>query len=549
MTRTRTVSTFIVWCILIVPLSAQDVRKWTDISGKHQITAQLIEVREGVAKFKTPEGKSLSVPIAKLSQEDQLLLAAQQGLDEQATPSQIVEAIEASVVYIDTGKSIGSGFVATQNIIVTNYHVIDDAREAKVSFKDKTVYPVKGFLGCDIGRDVALLWIEPDRLLRPLPVATELPKQLEAVIALGAPKGFSFTASQGNVSAIRTGKEISEISTKMVGLDIYGLLLNYGPDATWVQSTAAISGGSSGGPLVNTRGEVVGINTWTHRKAESMHFASSCTNIQKVLAEYANAKYQSLLALPQPPKPLASSNPAGDPTRSMAFANPTAFRIELPTGTIFSSDTIRINVDRIIQTIEKARSRIELEAPNGGQILCCHQRGVPHGPSVGIHPTGRPSTVIGYDEGRREEAVKTWDDQGQPVYYCQYDNGKPNGLCCLLRESRPVLALEYQTGQIKAIHFVKGGTVSQSFANETDAMKDVDAAAALEKIRKIEDELEANERRFRKLVREQEEQLRRQRVSVLNPQKRANIGARLQERNAKADAAVHALRRQASGAQ
>lgn len=540
-TRIRIGSTFLAWGILIASLSAQEVRTWTDISGEHQVKAQLIGVQDGVAKLKTPEGKSLSVPIAKLSQQDQLLLASQQGLDKQATPPQIVEAIEASVVYIEAGRSIGSGFVATQNIIVTNYHVIEGASEAKVSFKDKTIYPVKGFLGCDIGRDVALLWIEPDKRLRPLPLATELPKQLEAVIALGAPQGFSFTASQGNVSAIRTGQEISEIFARMVGH----------PDATWVQSTAAISGGSSGGPLVNMRGEVVGINTWTLKKdgvvIPSMHFASSCTNIQKVLAEHANAKCQSLLALPQPPKPLARSNPAGGLPN--AFADTTAFRLELPTGTTLSSDTLRINVNRIIQTIEKAPSKIELEAPNGGQLLCCHQRGVPHGPSVSIYPNGRTNTVIGYDEGRREEAVKTWDDQGQPLYYCQYSNGKPNGLCCLLGEGRPLLVLEYDAGQVKAVHFVKGGAVSRSFAIETDALKDVDAAAALEKIRKIEDELDANERRFRKLVREQEEQLRRQRVSVLNPQKRANIGARLQERNAKADAAVRALRRQAFGTQ
>jgi S1-C subfamily serine protease len=539
----------VVWECLVSAVLSQDVREWTDATRTYRVEAELVEVRDGVVQLKKTNGEMVETPISKLSQEDQLFLAAKQTPAKPYSPEQLMEAIGPGVVYIEAGRAVGSGFLATQNIVVTNYHVVEGASEARVSFKDKTSWPVKGFLACDIGSDIALLWIEPDRPMTSLPVANELPKQLETVVAVGAPKGLSFSVSQGNVSAIRTGREIAETSTKMNPGENDGpvmVTLAFGPDAVWVQTTAAISPGNSGGPLVNMRGEVVGINTWSRTDGQNLNFATSCVNIQKVLRKHANAEPQSLLALPSRPGSIPNA-PAPWPSSSSRRHANRSFRIELPTGEVVSNGTLHIDVETIISRILKAPSRLQVEADNGGKVLCCHLRGTPHGPSVGVYLDGGPSSVVGYDKGRREEAVKTWDEQGNPLYFCQYTNGRKHGLCCLLRSGAPLLILEYQGGQTKAIHLIKGAAVARSFTSETEAMQDIDAAAALTSIQKIDDELTENERKFKKELREQDQEQRRLRVSQLNPQKRANIQNRADARSADASAAIGALRKAVSG--
>src|SRR5947209_8480877 len=79
----------------------------------------------------------------------------------------------------------------------------------------------------------------------------------DLVAAFGAPQGLSFSASEGIVSAVRSGKELKSM------LPAYQAT-GYSEAATWVQTTAAISPGNSGGPLVNMKGEVVGLNTWAY---------------------------------------------------------------------------------------------------------------------------------------------------------------------------------------------------------------------------------------------------------------------------------------------
>lgn len=546
MARPRGLLIIVVWECLVSAVLSQDVREWTDATRTYRVEAELVEVRDGTVRLKKTNGEMVETSISKLSQEDQLFLAAKQTPAKPYSPEQLMEAIGPGVVYIEAGRAMGSGFLATQNIVVTNHHVVEGASEAHVSFKDKTSWPVKGFLACDIGSDIALLWIEPDHPLTPLPVAADLPKQLETVVAVGAPKGFSFSVSQGNVSAIRTGREIAETFTKIRGVDIYGAILEFGPDAVWVQSTAAISPGNSGGPLVNMRGEVVGINTWSVLTGQNLNFATSCVNIQKVLRKHASADPQSLLALPSRAGSVPHA-PSSLPSASSSQLANRNFRIELPTGEVVSNGTLHIDVETIISRIRKATSRLQIEADNGGKVLCCHWRGTPHGPSVGVYLDGGPGTVVGYDKGRREEAVKKWDEQGNPVYFCQYTSGRKHGLCCLLRSGAPLLILEYQGGQTKAIHLIKGNAVVRSFTSEAEAMQDIDAAAAWASIQKIDDELTENERKFKKELREQDQELRRLRVSQLNPQKRANIQNRADARSADTSAAIGALRKAMGG--
>jgi WD40 repeat protein len=89
------------------------------------------------------------------------------------------------------------------------------------------------------------------------------------------------------VSAIRSGQQIASALKDTVGVDVYSLL-GYASDTQWIQTTAAISSGNSGGPLVNMRGELVGVNTWSNGEGQNLNFAASVDEVRQVLENAAS---------------------------------------------------------------------------------------------------------------------------------------------------------------------------------------------------------------------------------------------------------------------
>ncbi len=139
-------------------------------------------------------------------------------------------------------RSLGSGFVINPDgHIVTNNHVVDGATEIKVKLSDGRELPAK-VVGRDAKTDLALLKVEATGLpVIPLGNSGEL-QVGESVMAIGNPFGLEQTVTTGIVSA--TGRVIGE-----------------GPYDNFIQTDASINPGNSGGPLINTRGQAVGINT------------------------------------------------------------------------------------------------------------------------------------------------------------------------------------------------------------------------------------------------------------------------------------------------
>ncbi|TKB24296.1 DegQ family serine endoprotease [Desulfopila sp. IMCC35006] len=138
----------------------------------------------------------------------------------------------------------GSGFIISKDgFILTNNHVVDGADSIKVTLSDNRDFDAK-VIGTDPQTDVALIKISDPENLPVLPLGDS--SQLEAgewVIAIGNPFGLSQTVTVGVVSA--TGRS-------SIGISDY---------ENFIQTDAAINPGNSGGPLINGRGEVVGINT------------------------------------------------------------------------------------------------------------------------------------------------------------------------------------------------------------------------------------------------------------------------------------------------
>lgn len=200
-----------------------------------------------------------------------LLLAPAAVGQEFSNLEDLIAKTEPSVVRIETSNSMGSGFVATADgTVVTNLHVLAGSTSAKVHFADGRVFDVIGVLASDAERDLAVI-STTCKDVTPLVVATELPRKGSSVVTFGAPIGLAFTASAGIISAIRTADE----STKHLDLTT----------GTWLQTTAPISPGNSGGPLVNQQGQVVGVNTFYLSKGQNLNFAISCIDILDMLSQ------------------------------------------------------------------------------------------------------------------------------------------------------------------------------------------------------------------------------------------------------------------------
>jgi Do/DeqQ family serine protease len=141
-------------------------------------------------------------------------------------------------------RSLGSGVVLdSEGHIVTNNHVVPEAAEISVQISDGRIAPAK-VLGRDPDTDLAMLKVDlPDLPTMTLGRSDTL-RPGDVVLAIGNPVGLSQTVTQGIVSA--------------TGRGLYGMVADF---ENFIQTDAAINAGNSGGALVNTAGELVGINT------------------------------------------------------------------------------------------------------------------------------------------------------------------------------------------------------------------------------------------------------------------------------------------------
>ncbi len=207
--------------------------------------------------------------------------AAQDGL------ADVIERCERAVVRIEAegnrGRGIGSGFLAdSAGTLVTNTHVLAGAHKAVAVFPNGQQHEIKGTLLFDAAYDICIAKIDGTSF-EFLPLAAELPRKGERVTALGSPKGLSFTATTGIISAVRSAEEL--------GADIGRPEIR----GTWIQVDAALSGGNSGGPLINDRGEVVAMSTLASQgSAQNLNFGISVNDIR---AGVNNARTLGIISL------------------------------------------------------------------------------------------------------------------------------------------------------------------------------------------------------------------------------------------------------------
>lgn len=171
--------------------------------------------------------------------------------------------------------SLGSGFFVRDGEIASNLHVVEGAARGYAKLVgEKTKYDIEGITAVDPERDLVVLKISARRS-QALPIGNSDAVQVgESVYAVGNPQGLEGTFSQGIVSSIRD-----------VGND------------KLLQITAPISPGSSGGPVLSGKGEVIGVSVATFRGGQNLNFAIPSNYLK------------TLIAMAGPAKPLAQAKP------------------------------------------------------------------------------------------------------------------------------------------------------------------------------------------------------------------------------------------------
>lgn len=185
----------------------------------------------------------------------------------------LIPKIESSVFTIfaldENGKTFSQGsgfFIGSNGIGVTNFHVLDGAYNAQIKTKNGEIIPIDYVLDYDKDADLVKFHIKnANRQYKALKIAPAIPKRGSEIISLSSPLGLEQTLSVGIVSAVRSDDKHGEV----------------------IQITAPISHGSSGSPLLNTKGEVVGISTFGIEQGQNLNFAVSSGKLNEL---YKNLK-------------------------------------------------------------------------------------------------------------------------------------------------------------------------------------------------------------------------------------------------------------------
>ena len=179
---------------------------------------------------------------------------------------QLIEPLRPSVVTVVTydldGEvaGLGSGFfISSSGILVTNYHVLDGAYRADVKTLDGREYPIMTVLAKSQQVDLIKVRVNiPRNQVALLPLAEQEPVLADRVVVIGSPLGLDQTVSEGIISAVRETSAVGKV----------------------FQLTAPISQGSSGSPVLNHQGEVVGVVSFQVTTGQNLNFAISVNSLR-----------------------------------------------------------------------------------------------------------------------------------------------------------------------------------------------------------------------------------------------------------------------------
>ena len=175
-------------------------------------------------------------------------------------------------------RGLGSGFIIhADGWVLTNNHVVDGASRIQIKLHNDHVYDAK-VVGADEKTDVALVKFEPKEEIIAAPLGNSTSLEIaEWVIAIGNPFGLNHTVTAGIVSA----KGRQDVNPD--GKQLY---------SNFIQTDASINPGNSGGPLINIRGEVIGINTAINASGQGIGFAIPIDMVKVLLPQLRTGRIE-----------------------------------------------------------------------------------------------------------------------------------------------------------------------------------------------------------------------------------------------------------------
>ncbi len=193
----------------------------------------------------------------------------------------LIKKIQPSIVSIITydkkGEPLASGsgfFINSSGNIITNCHVMEDAWSAEIKTFEGNSYKVDKVLAHNYNSDIVMLSLKMPDNNKFIKITTDVPEIGSGVFVIGNPRGLDQTVSDGIVSAVRVDPDYGKV----------------------IQITAPISPGSSGSPVMNMKGEVIGVATYQFINGQNLNFAIPCQVIQdlKPVQRFDLAKWQEI---------------------------------------------------------------------------------------------------------------------------------------------------------------------------------------------------------------------------------------------------------------
>ncbi len=247
------------------------------------------------------------------------LLGLFQSLDAQVqkTPEQIANTYSPSVVLIlrdlpPDAMGMGTGFLIGQDMLATNFHVIEGADKVYVRFPDGTILECDTAVAVDKERDLAIIKLPANQAVAPLAVGDSRQiKQGQSVVVISNPRGIlENTVSNGLISAIR------QVGT-------YRLF----------QISAPVSQGSSGGPVLDSQGRAIAVVVGTIEEGQNLNFAVPSEYLEELLLQPTELKLASIPKQPALPGEEGHLPPPCDPN-TVGCPQPRSFLIRAYGGTI-----------------------------------------------------------------------------------------------------------------------------------------------------------------------------------------------------------------------
>ena len=307
-------------------------------------------------------------------------------------------------VFDSNDKEIGtgSGFVAFNNrTIITNYHVIDGADWMIANSDDGYQYMVTKVLIADEEKDIAICGFMSPTDLQPLEFNTEGElKRAESIVAIGSPIGITNTVSLGNISALYKDDGVS-----------------------WIQFTAPISHGSSGGALFDNEGKIIGVTSASYIDTQNLNLAVHISEVESLYNSWDGVeskfdKYTLITKATPTPAPTPAPTPGSYTVLRIGDVGPEVNRLQealIRLGYLTGEPSAEFD-------IETKQAVLNFNYQNFGsraaiadvkmQRLLFEGNPKPYDPAVTLSPTTTPKPTVvpkSYDtlqEGDSGEAVR-----------------------------------------------------------------------------------------------------------------------------------------------